>query len=153
MSTQENIKLDDDLRAAWNSHNVEKFLALCADDIVWHDVASQEPYRGKEGARRFFQGWITALPDLNYREKNRLVTEDGIAVEFEFGGTNSGAIQIAPGTPSIPATGKKVIAVKGTYFGRVRGGKLVEFGSYPDIAGLMQQLGLTSLQKGGTATR
>lgn len=142
MSIEENIKLDDAMRAAWNSHDVGKFLAICDDNIIWHDVASPEPYRGKEGARQFIKGWITALPDLNYREKNRLVTEDAVAVEFVFSGTNSGPIQIAPGAPAIPATGKKVNAAKGTYFGRILGGKWVEFSSYPDIAGLMMQLGL-----------
>jgi len=142
MSIEENIRLDDAMRAAWNSHDVGKFLAICDDNIIWHDVASPEPYRGKEGARQFIKGWITALPDLNYREKNRLVTEDAVAVEFVFSGTNSGPIQIAPGAPAIPATGKKVNAAKGTYFGRIRGGKWVEFRSYPDIAGLIMQLGL-----------
>jgi steroid delta-isomerase-like uncharacterized protein len=142
MSTEENIRLDDAMRAAWNSHDVGEFLAICDDNIIWRDVASPEPYRGKEGARQFMKGWMTAMPDLNYREKNRLVTEDAVAVEFEFSGTNSGPIQIAPGSPAIPATGKKVNAAKGTYFGRIRGGKWVEFSSYPDIAGLMMQLGL-----------
>ena len=142
MSIEENMRLDDVMRAAWNSHDVGKFLAICDDNIIWHDVASPEPYRGKEGARQFIKGWITALPDLNYREKNRLVTEDAVAVEFVFSGTNSGPIQIAPGAPAIPATGKKVNAAKGTYFGRIRGGKWVEFRSYPDIAGLIMQLGL-----------
>jgi len=142
MSIEENIRLDDAMRAAWNSHDVEKLLAICDDNIIWRDVASPEPYRGKEGARQFMKGWMTAMPDLNYRERNRLVTEDAVAVEFEFSGTNSGPIQIAPGAPAIPATGKKVNAAKGTYFGRIRGGKWVEFSSYPDIAGLMMQLGL-----------
>ncbi len=150
MSIQENIRLDDEMRAAWNSHDIEKFLAICDDNIIWHDVASPQPYRGKEGARQFIQGWITALPDLNYQEKNRLVTEDAVAVEFEFSGTNSGPIQIAPGAGAVAATGKKVTAAKGTYFGRIRGGKWVEFSSYPDVAGLMMQLGLMP-KPGGTA--
>lgn len=142
MSVQENIRLDDRPREAWNSHDLEKMLALCAEDIVWHDVGSPEPYRGKDGVRRFMQGWITALPDLDYRETNRLVTEDAVAVEFQFSGTNTGPVQVAPGTPPIPATGKKINAVKGTYFGRVRAGQWVQFSSYPDLAGFMMQLGL-----------
>ncbi len=31
---------------------------------------------------------------------------------------------------------------RGTYFVRVRDGKVVEFNSYPDLAGMMMQLGL-----------
>ena len=142
MSIQETIRLDDETRAAWNSHDVEKLLTLCAEDIVWQDVGSPDPYRGKEGVRRFMQGWITALPDLNYWEKNRLATEDAVAVEFEFSGTNSGPIQGAPGMPPILPTGKKVNAVKGAYFGVARRGHWVQFSSYPDLSGFMMQLGL-----------
>jgi predicted ester cyclase len=40
----------------------------------------------------------------------------------------------------IPPTGKTVIG-KGTYFARVKNGKVIEFNSYPDIAGMMMQLG------------
>lgn len=32
------------MRAAWNAHDVNKPLAVCADDIVWRDVASPTPY-------------------------------------------------------------------------------------------------------------
>src|SRR5207244_13406065 len=135
MSIQENIRLDDEMRAAWNSHDIEKFLAICDDNIIWHDVASPQPYRGKKGARQFIQGWITALPDLNYQEKNRLVTEDAVAVEFEFSGTNSGPIQIAPGVGAIAATGKKVPAANATYFGRIVGRKWLGFNFYQHGAG------------------
>ncbi len=142
MSTQEIIKIDDEGLAAWNDHDVERFVALCANDIIWHDVANPEPYRGKEGARQFMKAWMTAFPNLSARRKNRVVGEDVVAVELEFSGTNSGPMQMAPGAPAIPATGKKVSNAKGVYFVRVRGGKIVEFNSYPDVAGMMMQLGL-----------
>src|SRR6266508_417885 len=35
----------------------------------------------------------------------------------------------------------KSVAGKGTYFARVKGGKVVEFNSYPDMSGMMMQLG------------
>jgi hypothetical protein len=34
MSIQENIKIDDEGLAAWNTHDIERFVALCAEDIV-----------------------------------------------------------------------------------------------------------------------
>jgi predicted ester cyclase len=40
----------------------------------------------------------------------------------------------------IPPTGRGVVG-KATYFVRVKNGKVVEFNSYPDIAGMMMQLG------------
>ena len=46
---------------------------------------------------------------------------------------------------------EKIRKVKGTYFGRIRGGKLVEMHSYPDLAGLMAQLGLMAARQEGSA--
>jgi hypothetical protein len=61
-------------------------------------------------------------------------------------GRNRARRNSAPSPGAAAETGplkrKKVNAAKGTYFGRIRGGKWVEFSSYPDIAGLMMQLGL-----------
>lgn len=142
MSTQKIIEIDDAGLAAWNARDAEAFLPLCADDIIWNDVGSPQPYRGKVGARQFMQAWFTAFPDLSARLKNRVISQDAVAVELEFSGTNSGPMQMSPGMPAIPATSKKVTNVKGVYFAYIRNGKIVEFNSYPDIAGMMMQLGL-----------
>jgi hypothetical protein len=45
------------------------------------------------------------------------------------------------GGNEIPATNRTVTG-RGTYFARVRDGKIVEFSSHPDAAGMMMQLGL-----------
>src|SRR5256885_10892870 len=82
--------------------------------------------------RPYLQGWFTAFPDMSSRSKNRVVTEDQVAAEVEFTGTNSGPMQMAPGAPAMPATGKQVTG-QGTYFLRVRNGKVVEVHSYPDV--------------------
>jgi hypothetical protein len=34
--------------------------------------------------------------------KNRIATEDQVASELEFSGTNTGPLQMAPGAPPIP---------------------------------------------------
>jgi steroid delta-isomerase-like uncharacterized protein len=146
MSVQENIRLDDEFIAAWNSHDPDRALAILADDVVWQDIASPEPMRGKAAIRKYIQGWFTAFPDLKATEKNRVTTDDQVAVEVEFTGTNKGSLQMAPNAPPIPATGKKVVG-HGTYFVHVRNGKGVEVHTYPDAAGLMMQLGLMPMSK------
>ena len=55
MSVQETTRVDDAAIAAWNAHDPDQFVSICADDIVWYDVGSPQPLRGKEGARQFFQ--------------------------------------------------------------------------------------------------
>jgi steroid delta-isomerase-like uncharacterized protein len=140
MSIQDNLKADEEEIAAWNAHDVERAVAVFPDDIVWLDTGSPQQMQGKDALRLYLQGWFTAFPDIRITVTNRLVTEDQVASELNFAGTNSGALQLAPGA-TIPATGKKVNG-KGTYFVRFKDGKPVEVHSYPDLAGMMMQLGL-----------
>jgi len=147
MSIQENIKLDEENIAGWNAQDVERALAVLSDDIVWHDVGIPEPMRGKAAARQYIQGWFAAFPGMKITVKNRIATEDQVASELEFSGTNTGPLQMAPGAPPIPPTGKTVNG-KGTYFVRIRGGKAVEVHTYPDNAGMMMQLGMMPMPGG-----
>ncbi len=141
MSVQDNLKLDEKNFEAWNAHDVDGSLALYSDDVVWVDVGIPEPLRGKEAVRQYIEGWFSAFPDIMITVTNRLVTEDQVAGELEFNGTNGGPLQFAPGMPAIPATGKKANG-KATYFVRIKNGKAVEVHTYPDTAGMMMQLGL-----------
>ena len=140
MSIQDNLKADEEEIAAWNAHDVERAAAVFPDEIVWIDTGSPQPLKGKDALRQYLQGWFTAFPDIQITVTNRVVTEDQVASELDFSGTNSGPLQLAPGT-TIPATGRKVNG-KGTYFVRFEDGKPVEVHSYPDLAGMMMQLGL-----------
>jgi len=142
MSVQETTKLDDAAIAAWNAHDPDKFAAFCADDITWYDVGSPQPVRGKQAARQYFQTWLNAFPDLSIRLKDRVASENQVADEFEISGTNKGSLQGAPGTPAIPATGKRVTGVRGVYFAHVNNGKITEVHTYPDNIGLLTQLGV-----------
>lgn len=141
MSIQDNLKLDEEEIAAWNAHDVERAVAIFPDDVVWTDLGSPQPMIGKDGIRQYLQGWFSAFPDIIITVKNRVVTEDQVASELDFVGTNSGPLQLAPGAPAIPATGRKVMG-KGAYFIRFNDGKPVEVHSYPDLVGMMMQLGL-----------
>ena len=140
MSVQDNLKQDEEEIAAWNAQDVERALAVFPDDVVWHDVSNPQPLN-KDGIRQYLQGWFSAFPDIKITVNNRVITEDYVAAELDFEGTNSGTLQLAPNAPAIPATGRKVIG-KGTYFVRFKDGNPVEVHSYPDAAGMMMQLGL-----------
>src|SRR5207247_2388951 len=117
----------------------DAFMALFADEFVWSDLTLPEPMRARDQARQYMQAWFTAFPDMRVRQTNRVVNDDSAAAEVEFTGTNSGPMLMAGRT--IPPTGKRVVS-KGAYFARVEDGKVVQFNSHPDVAGLMMQLGL-----------
>ncbi len=133
MSVEENAKIDEENIASWSARDADRTLAQFADDAVWQDVGVPEPMRGKAAMRPYVQSWFTAFPDLTARVTNRVVTEDQVATELEFTGPNTGPMQMSPGHPAIPPTGRTVNG-KGTYFMRIRNGKIVEFHSYPDVA-------------------
>ena len=140
MSIQDNLKYDEEEIAAWNAHDVERAAAIFPDDVMWIDTGSPQPMN-KDGLRQYLQGWFTAFPDIKITVTNRVITEDQVASEIDFVGTNNGPLQLGPGAPAIPATGRKVNG-KGTYFVRFKNGKPVEVHTYPDAAGMMMQLGL-----------
>ena len=139
MSNEELARIDDLGMAAWDNHKPESFLDLFADDFVWRDLTVPEPMRSRDEATQYMQGWFTAFPDMHVRTINRVIGDDAVAAEVEFTGTNTGPL--AMGGMQLPPTGKSVVG-HGAYFARVKDGKVVEFSSHPDAAGMMMQLGL-----------
>jgi steroid delta-isomerase-like uncharacterized protein len=138
MSRADVERIDDQGIAAWDSHNADAFADLMADDFVWTDLTLPEPMRTKAEARQYAQAWFTAFPDMRVKETNRIVTDDAVAAELEFTGTNTGPMMMAG--REIPPTGKTVLG-KGAYFARIKDGKIVQYNTHPDVAGLMMQLG------------
>jgi predicted ester cyclase len=82
---------------------------------------------------------MTAFPDCQEKQTDRIVGDDAVAVEVEFTGTNTGPMVM--GGNEIPPTNRTVTG-RGTYVARIRNGKIVEYRTHPDVAGIMMQLGL-----------
>jgi steroid delta-isomerase-like uncharacterized protein len=139
MSKQDLERLDDLGIASWDNHKPDAFVELLADDFVLRDVTVPAPIRTKDGAAAYVQSWLVAFPDIHLRRTNRVVGEDTVAGEIEFTGTNAGPLAL--GDLKLPPTGRRVVG-RGSYFVKVRDGKVVDFTSYPDAVGLMAQLGL-----------
>jgi steroid delta-isomerase-like uncharacterized protein len=139
VSIQENIRLDEEMNAAINAHDVERLVALVSEDVFVTNTA-QPAIRGNEAFGQYFRGTFETFPDYAQVVKNRVVSEDQVATEIEFSGTQQGPLSMGPGDP-IPATGKK-IAVSGAYFLRIQNGKMVEVHQHPDMVAFLMQLGL-----------
>jgi len=138
VSKEDLERLDDQGMAAWSAHDADAFVALMADDFVWYDWTVPEPIRDADGARQYFNGWMRAFPDMDVKIISRVVGDDAVAAELEFTGTNTGPMVM--GGKEVPPTNKAVTG-RGSYIARFRDGKVVEFRSHPDVAGLMMQLG------------
>ncbi|MEN8583030.1 ester cyclase [Arthrobacter sp. KBS0703] len=139
MSRADVEQLDDRGMAAWDQHDAAAFTALLADGFTFSDVMAPEPFRSREQVQAYMEGWFTAFPDMRARSTSRVVTEDQVAGEVEFSGTNTGPLRM--GNQEVPATGKSVTGT-GTYFASVKDGKFVSFRAHPDVASMMAQLGL-----------
>ena len=139
MTREELERIDDQGMKAWDDRDPEAFVRLLADEFVWRDLTMPEPMTTPDAVREYMRGWFTAFPDMRSRTTNRVVGDDAVAAEVEFTGTNTGPL--AMGGMELPATGKSVVG-RGSYFVRVKDGKIAEFSSHPDAAGMMMQLGM-----------
>ena len=132
-------EIDDRGMAAWSKHDAQAFVDIFAERFVLRDVSLPDPITSRDDARAYAQAWFTAFPDMSVKQTNRVVSADSVAAEVEFTGTNTGPMIM--GGNEIPPTGKSVVGV-GAYFATIRDDEVVEFAAYPDVAGMMMQLGL-----------
>ena len=123
--------------AAWNAHDPDAAAALMADDVTYLDATVGEPQKGREAARdKVIKLFVTAAPDLTWKMTSEPIeSANGIAYEWTFAGTNTGAWG-----PDSPATNKS-FSFNGVTFMRVENGKITYQGDYYDSLGFQKQLG------------
>ena len=138
LSREELEQIDSRGMAAWDSHDAEAFADTFAESFTLTDWSSPEPITTREAAIGYAQAWFTAFPDMSVKLNYRVVGEESVATVLTFKGTNTGVMFMAG--KEIPPTGKSVEG-QGCYTARIENGKVVEFHSMPDIAGMMMQLG------------
>ena len=139
IGAEEVRRIDHEGISAWDRHDPERFAALLADGFEFRDSSLPEPLTTPEQVREYMGTWFTAFPDMRTRTTNRVVSEDSVGAEVEFTGTHTGPLNA--GGVQTPATGRTVHS-SGTYFARVKEGRIASFSAHPDVMGLMTQLGL-----------
>jgi len=123
--------------AAWNEKNADKAASYFAESGEYLDVTVGQPQKGREAARdNVIKVFMTAVPDLKWEMKNDpIASKDGVAFQWTFSGTNTGAWG-----PDTPATNKP-FSFDGVTFMRIKDGKIVYQGDYYDGYGFQKQLG------------
>jgi steroid delta-isomerase-like uncharacterized protein len=104
---------------------------LLAPDVVDHTFGSQ----GLESTKRFFTDLLEAFPDFHAEVHDVIGEGDLVASRITFTGTHHGEFA------GVPATGRYV-SVPGVDFVRFAAGKVVEHWGGPDLAKLLQQVGV-----------
>jgi len=127
----------DGYMAAWNAHDAGKAAAYFAEDGVYFDATVGTPQKGRAAARdKVIQVFLTAVPDARWEMTSApIVSAEGIAFQWKFSGTNSGAWG-----PETPATDKP-LSFEGVSFVRIKDGQITYQGDYYDALGFNKQLG------------
>jgi steroid delta-isomerase-like uncharacterized protein len=127
----------DGYMAAWNAHDAEKASTFFAEDGVYFDATVGTPQKGRGAARdNVIKVFLTAVPDAKWEMTSApIASKDGIAFQWKFSGTNSGAWG-----PETPATNKP-LSFEGVSFVLIKGDKITYQGDYYDALGFNKQLG------------
>jgi steroid delta-isomerase-like uncharacterized protein len=133
-SPEETIAVVDRVRAeVYNEGNFDVMPEIFAEGYLHGSANGPDAIGIAEGARRI-GGFLTALPDLEWTFDDVIVEGDRVAARWTTRGTHDGdLLGFAP-------TGKPV-EFTGISFFTVRCGKVVEFQTEMDAAGLLEQVG------------
>ena len=113
-------------------------VAIYAEDAVVSDPTGN--YVGKLEILSQLRSWSAAFPDAKSEVTNQITDGDRVATAFTFRGTHTGPLSGSMGT--IAPTGKHV-ELDMELVNWFRGGKVHRARESFDLAGLMDQLGVT----------
>jgi hypothetical protein len=80
----------EDFIAAFNTHQVEPMLAICAPDIKWEDVSGHIDYDGHDGVKQMIELTLMAIPDCKFTYHGGLKLENSYMVEWTMSGNAFG---------------------------------------------------------------
>ena len=141
---QDTVTLVETLYDLYNSHQsdlawLDKSLTFFAEDCEVVDIPSGTTSRGPDGYKQLILFFEDGFPDSGIEITNMFATDDQAVVEFIGRGTNTGPLHMPTG--DVPPTGRTV-EMRFCDVYRIRNGKIVNYHSYYDALGFIQQLGL-----------
>jgi steroid delta-isomerase-like uncharacterized protein len=125
---------------AWNSHEPERVVALCTEDIVLSDPALPEPARGRAAVRHYLEDVWRAFPDLTIAAPDPPFVDGDrrqAALPWRIAGTMLGRAEPSGFAP----TGAHV-EVQGVDLYAFRDGLLTRVQTHYDLMDWGRQLGL-----------
>jgi len=126
---------------SFNKKDFNQALELISDKAEWLDIPTHSMFRGKEGYRKFENGWLKAFPDAKIELKSVIIGKNQIVSEYIGRGTHQGAIEGPDGL--IQPTGNRVelklCDVMNVADGMITGGH-----TYYDAATLLRQISNSS---------
>lgn len=140
----DNLSIARRLYDGWNERAFDELAEFATDESELVVVGTGDVFRGKDGSRRYNQGWADGFPDGRVSIDNIIASGDTVVVEYTGQGTHTGTLATSMG--EIPATGRSV-TLKLCDVLEFRDGKIRRQRSYFDTGSMMAQLGLLPEQK------
>lgn len=119
-----------------NGRDLAALKDVISDQYVQHGAYQGQGLAGMQAA---FQHDFEMFPDFHWTVEDSVITNDKVVARFRITATHDHAVQLAPGAPSFPPTGKK-LAWEGISIWRIADGKFVEHWDVDDLLGAVQQM-------------
>lgn len=126
------------LVAAWNSRDLDGFISMLSEDVVWHDPAMPAPAVGREAVRAFAHTVLRAFPDFTYTIiEPTCVAPDGTKCAVHWHATATHLEPLDP--PGYAPTGRR-IDQEGVDLLWFDGAKVVRIVTLFDIVSALEQV-------------
>ncbi len=119
--------------AAMSDHDIDRMLAMMAEDIVDHEMASEVP-PGRAGVQQWFGTLFAGFPDMKATVEDIICEGDRCACRVRMQGSHQGEFM------GIPAT-RKPVDIEVFDILRLEDGMVAEHWGLSDDARMMRQIG------------
>ncbi len=136
-------------RAAHEEFNRRDFEAVVnrmTEDFSYRDCARGETFKGREGFKRFMQGWASAFSNAAVTEPTYIDGGNVVVAEFVGLGINDGPLG------SLPATGRAMSTPFCEIMRFNDRGQIVSGSAYYDHLTILSQLGHAQREKVGSSS-
>ncbi|MGA7910093.1 MAG: ester cyclase [Candidatus Dormiibacterota bacterium] len=128
------------IEEVWNQGKIAVVDELIAHSAIFHDPNLPEgKFAEPEGYKKYVSIYRSAFPDLHLTIHDQVAEGDKVVTRWSASGTNDGPLM------GIAATHKRA-TVLGVDINRYENGKIVEGWISYDMLGLLQQLGVETLE-------
>ncbi len=139
MAEQENMEVIQELLEGWNTHDLERIVALVDEGAFWESDTLPEPVRGREAIQQGFQMYLTAFPDVHFNTEQMIASGDYVVGRMLITGTHQGELR------GIQPTNRKV-EFHDCIVWEVRNGKITYIQDYWNTATMLSQMGVLPSQ-------
>ena len=134
---QHNLHVFHTWESAFKSRDIDKMVSLLTDNIKINSISFGD-YKGKKGAREYWQNLFDTFPDIELIVITMTADENRIVTEISFSGTQKGQIYSSPGL-------NKKFHLHGAFVYEFVDGNIVEIRMYYDSGVLKKQLKIMEL--------